>query len=325
MESKENVIVLSIAIITYNQVDYVKKTMDSILQQNIEVPFEIIIGDDFSTDGTRKILLDYKDKFPDIITLLFNGKNLGLIPNYFNVIEHCNGEFIMQCAGDDYWTENKVEMQLDFMKSNPFCGITFAAVSVFDQSANRFVSDVWVPEKPRFDDLVKQNRIAAVTLCFRKKLFESYRQEVDPVNRGWIIEDYPFLLYATINSTLLGKNSVMAVYRELNSSLSHFTDFSKAQKFFETICSINEFYISKGSRSKKINFKDTMHRSISMQAVKFGIRDSVISNINSIQKKNIRDSTLKLLSKSNLSFLFLKILLNLARNIYKKYFRIKKL
>jgi glycosyltransferase involved in cell wall biosynthesis len=114
---------LSVAVITYNQTNYIAQTLDSIIEQRHNYLYEIIVGEDYSTDGTRDILLKYKERYPDIIKLILNESNLGLIKNYFNVISQCSGKYIMQCAGDDYWLPGKVSTQITFMEDNPDVGL----------------------------------------------------------------------------------------------------------------------------------------------------------------------------------------------------------
>ena len=76
-----NTPLLSIAIITYNQEKYISQTLDSVLQQEHEYSYEIVIGEDCSFDGTRKIIEDYVEKYPDIIKSLYHNPNKGLIAN----------------------------------------------------------------------------------------------------------------------------------------------------------------------------------------------------------------------------------------------------
>lgn len=102
----------SVAIITYNQEKYISQTLDSILNQEHDYSYEIVIGEDCSTDNTKKVIEEYVQKYPQIIKPLYNVKNKGIINNYYNVIEHCSGKYIMECAGDDYWLPGKMPENL---------------------------------------------------------------------------------------------------------------------------------------------------------------------------------------------------------------------
>ena len=128
---------VSIAIITYNQEEYIKFTLDSILQQQHNYSFEIVIGDDCSKDKTREILQSYKDQYPEIIKLIFNENNLGIIKNYFNVLANCSGKYIMECAGDDYWLPGKIQNQISLMETNPNVGICYSNVMTKNENTGK--------------------------------------------------------------------------------------------------------------------------------------------------------------------------------------------
>ena len=109
---------LSVAVITYNQEKYISKTLDEILNQKTDFPYNIVIGEDASKDLTAQICDDYKKKNADTITVIHNEKNIGAMKNYYNVLKNCTGEYLMVCAGDDYWFQGKIQTQIDFMEKN---------------------------------------------------------------------------------------------------------------------------------------------------------------------------------------------------------------
>ncbi len=110
-----NNIMFSVCVITYNQEQYIVQTLDSIMNQKHNYSYEIVIGEDCSTDNTKKVLLDYVEKYPGIIKPIFNNPNKGLLKNYYNTLSNCKGKYIMECAGDDYWLPGKVEKQIAFI------------------------------------------------------------------------------------------------------------------------------------------------------------------------------------------------------------------
>lgn len=115
---------LSVSLVTYQEEAYIAQTMDSILAQETDFDFEIIVGDDASTDGTRAILKRYRDKHPDKVRLLLPEKNYGDfgLSNFMSTLEQCSGEYIAFLDGDDYWTDNsKLQRQVEFLDSNPSC------------------------------------------------------------------------------------------------------------------------------------------------------------------------------------------------------------
>ena len=112
--------VVSICCITYNHEKYIEETIDSFLMQETDFPFEIVIGEDCSTDNTRKIVEKYKEMYPNIIKLIVSENNVGMQANGQRTMEACIGEYMALCEGDDYWTDkNKLQIQKDFLESNP--------------------------------------------------------------------------------------------------------------------------------------------------------------------------------------------------------------
>ena len=115
---------ISVIIPSYNRANTVGYTIDSILAQKVDADIEIVIGDDCSTDNAREILTQYKEKYPDIIKLHFRENNLGLGANWAQCVLDCKGKYICNCDNDDYWhNPNKLQIQLDYMESNPQCNI----------------------------------------------------------------------------------------------------------------------------------------------------------------------------------------------------------
>lgn len=113
-------VLISTIIPSYNRADTVGQTIDSILAQEVDADMEIVIGDDCSTDNAREVLLAYKEKYPDIIRLIFHEQNVGLGANWATCVKACRGKYICNCDNDDYWHNvHKLQIQLDYMESHP--------------------------------------------------------------------------------------------------------------------------------------------------------------------------------------------------------------
>ena len=116
----EDVLMVSVAVVTYNHEAYIREALDSILMQQVNFSYEIVVGDDCSPDGTRKILEEYADRYPDRFVLLLREKNLGATANSYDIKCHCRGRYIAQLEGDDFWTDPcKLQKQVDFLESHP--------------------------------------------------------------------------------------------------------------------------------------------------------------------------------------------------------------
>ncbi len=124
MSTEQNVMsagpMVSVVFITYNHEKYVRKALLSVLKQETTFPFEVIVGEDCSTDGTRAILMEIKEEYPDQVELLFREKNLGRPTlNVYQTSVACTGKYVAYLEGDDYWTDTKkLQKQVDFLETH---------------------------------------------------------------------------------------------------------------------------------------------------------------------------------------------------------------
>ena len=87
--------------------------------QKVDFDYELIIADDYSTDGTREIILDYKENYPGLIKLILQKRNVGPGKNWLDLIEAPKSKYIAYFEGDDYWTDPyKLQKQVDFLEAN---------------------------------------------------------------------------------------------------------------------------------------------------------------------------------------------------------------
>ena len=120
----ENNTLISVIIPSYNRANTVGQTIESIVSQKVNANIEIVIGDDCSTDNAREVLLEYREKYPNIIRLFFWKENMGLGANWASCVKECRGKYICNCDNDDYWhNPNKLQLQLDYMETHPMSNI----------------------------------------------------------------------------------------------------------------------------------------------------------------------------------------------------------
>ena len=111
---------ISILVLTFNHGNFIRQTLDSIIMQKINVPYEIIILDDASVDETPKILKEYKKKYPQKITLFLRRKNsCHPTKNVYFLLSRSRGDYFAFIEGDDYWIDElKIQKQYDFLEKN---------------------------------------------------------------------------------------------------------------------------------------------------------------------------------------------------------------
>lgn len=126
---------VSVCMVTYNQKKYIAQAIESVLMQKTNFKFQLLIGDDASTDGTTEIVREYAEKYPDIIKPIFHKKNIGAGNNSISIYKKVNTEYVAVCDGDDYWIdEYKLQKQVDFLdKNKDFTGV-FTRINVVKEN-----------------------------------------------------------------------------------------------------------------------------------------------------------------------------------------------
>ena len=213
---------VSILCVTYNHKDYIAQALDSFLMQKTNFKFQIIVGDDCSTDGTTDILKEYAKKYPDIIKPIFREKNIGrdrnlLATNALDIYSNAKTPYIAMCDGDDYWIdENKLQKQVDFLETHPDYSICFHPVKVvyegfdFEKTDEIYPTQKMIKSGTTFELLLKTNLIQTTSVVYRWMFNQTNtRQYFLDISPGdWFIS----LLHAKEGKIKM-LPEIMAVYR----------------------------------------------------------------------------------------------------------------
>src|SRR5512137_2891725 len=107
---------VSVSMLTYNHAPYIAQAIEGVLRQKTNFAFELVIGEDCSTDGTREIVLAYAAEFPRVIRVITSERNVGSTKNSWRTFRACVGKYIAWCEGDDYWHDmGKLQLQFDYL------------------------------------------------------------------------------------------------------------------------------------------------------------------------------------------------------------------
>lgn len=115
-------VMLSIIVPVYNHEKYIEQTLDSILMQKTSYSYEVLVGEDCSTDGTRKVLQEYEKRHPGKLTVFYRKKNLSTAKywNWADLMRRTRGKYLITLEGDDFWTsDTKIQEQIDFLETHP--------------------------------------------------------------------------------------------------------------------------------------------------------------------------------------------------------------
>lgn len=113
-------IMVSVVMQVYNHEEYIRQAIESVVSQKTDFKYELLIGEDKSTDGSLEIIREYEKKYPDIIRVFAREENIGAIKNGQNLRMNSKGKYLTHLEGDDYWKDElKLQKQIDFLEKNP--------------------------------------------------------------------------------------------------------------------------------------------------------------------------------------------------------------
>lgn len=215
MQSENNDLKVAVYMITYNHEDYIVQAVESIMMQETNFKYKLFIGEDCSTDNTRAICKELKEKYPQQIELFLQNSNIGASNNARQIFKLCfesKAKYIAMLEGDDYWTDPyKLQKQVDFLEANPDYVLCFHQVNILKTDGS-IVDDfiTKVPENYETQETFAQlgNYIHTPSVVFRNTIKEfPYEFELSPIG------DY--FLYVMLSE--IGKfkylEEKMAVYR----------------------------------------------------------------------------------------------------------------
>ena len=130
--------VVSVMIMVYNHERYLAEAISSVLEQDVDFPMEVLIGEDCSSDRSRQIALDFERRYPSVVRLITSEENVGAFQNYRRLLSAARGEFVAHLDGDDYWLPGKLRQQVEALRLLP----TFSAVYANAKVVNRCGNDI---------------------------------------------------------------------------------------------------------------------------------------------------------------------------------------
>lgn len=221
---------VSVCVVTYNQEKYIEKCLQSIVNQEVDFEFEVIIGDDCSTDGTRAIIDRFQKNCRQKVIPIFNLVNLGPYKNLINTCQKASGYYIAHCDGDDFWLPGKLKaqvFQLDkdpnlsgvftnaFVKNHPINKIDDQVVDISRElrtvfTRSPFVRSSLVERGPDFQRILDY-------LTKEGKIFDFEMYWLQHVNKKIMIIGRPYVFYNTDSS---GISKSKSIYNEYSNAIA---------------------------------------------------------------------------------------------------------
>jgi glycosyltransferase involved in cell wall biosynthesis len=227
---------VSICVITYNHEKYIETCLTNILNQKVNFEYEIIIGEDHSTDQTAEIIKKYADLHPNLIKAYIRPKNVGAKINFLHCFFDCKGEYIVHIEADDYFTDDqKLQNQVDFLDANPQASACFHnAEIIYEDDTNRASETInpidqkkWTETKDFFEK--KETWfMATASVMMRKKYVSTLPEWFFQCKSG----DIPLYSILAEAGPIGYIDKLMSVYRKNLNGLSY-TDHTQSIEFIK--------------------------------------------------------------------------------------------
>jgi glycosyltransferase involved in cell wall biosynthesis len=204
---------VSVAITSYNSGALIAKAIESALAQRTGFPFEIVIGDDCSADGTVAVAESYRVKYPEVVRVFARKENVGTQRNYYDLFEQCRGKYIAWLDADDYWTDSdKLSLQIATLEDDPsvmICGHFVRWVSRTTGEVIRERFPTVAAGRHGIVDILSSNFLPSPSAVFRNGLQRSLP--------GWYFDvspltDWPLYVVAALSGDIVLLDRSMADY-----------------------------------------------------------------------------------------------------------------
>jgi glycosyltransferase involved in cell wall biosynthesis len=221
---------VSVCVPTFNHAHYISQMLEGALNQKTTFPFEIVIGDDGSTDGSQDIISAFAEQNPGRIRAFLHAENQGPVEprefagrnNVLQLLKACCGEYVAMCEGDDYWTDPyKLQKQVEFMENHPEFSICHHNVLVTyeDGSPSHHFNKDTQPPTSTIDDILKDQWFMATASWLYRNYFltESFADWHANAAAG----DWALSIQLAAKGKIGYLPEVMGVYRKHSAGLSN--------------------------------------------------------------------------------------------------------
>lgn len=203
----------SVFVLTHNHVDWIGQALDSALAQEAPFEYELLVADDFSTDGTRERVLEYAERYPDRIHTVLPDRNLGISGIWLQAARRCRGEYVAILEGDDFWTSpDKLAKQVELLDRKPEWSTCFHRATLFFDDGSRPsrpATPAFARDEFALDDILRSCFIPFLTVVFRRDVLATVPE--------WLFEyrwfDWLFHIWCAQRGAIGFLDEDMASYR----------------------------------------------------------------------------------------------------------------
>ncbi len=259
--SKEEIPLVDVWMVTYNHEKYIAQAIEGVMMQQTNFRYRLVIGEDYSTDRTRDICIEYQKKYPTKIHLILNKINLGATQNSFNTHYACTAKYQAMLEGDDYWTDPlKLQKQIDFLEANPefsLCFHTAEYVNTLENKISYFPKNLQKNEFTVEDVLMFPTRgwfIMTSTIVYRKKAIENLPHWFLDFRNG----DCLTVMLASLHGNIYYMDEDMSTYRKNSGGIMQSALFSNINVTESLFLLFRKFNHYSNRKFQKIIYKQLL-------------------------------------------------------------------
>ena len=232
---------VTVVVRAFNVEPWIRIALDSILAQQTDYSYEIIIGEDCSSDRTLSIAKEYALKYENIIVVT-NEHNRGPVGKWIDCVRRGSGKYIMICDADDWWhNPNKIQMQVDLMEAHPECVICHSDYDNFSDKSLKTMHNCnkrkgVTESEGSIQKLLYggKSKIVNVTSCYRRSVFEEHVPLDEYEKLGLLGDDYPTWVILSAYGEVRYLPISTATYRTGNVSMTREPHYEKVHNRYET-------------------------------------------------------------------------------------------
>jgi glycosyltransferase involved in cell wall biosynthesis len=228
---------LSVLVPAYNLQSFIAECLLSVLEQQTNFDFEVIVCDDASTDNTKAIIATLETLYPQRLKAIYKTENQGLAANMSTLLAAARGEYIAYLDGDDIALPSKLQRQVDYLDTHDDCHMVYHESDMFDSITDKtiklyskeFYNWSYVPVRSTIEHMIKYGTyMQASSVMFRNH--QNLQKTVSPKCK--IIFDYAFYInnagYLSANVDFIPE--VLGRYRIHENSFGQQTSRSYARR-----------------------------------------------------------------------------------------------
>lgn len=268
---------ISVHMLAYNHEPYLVDAIQGVLQQQTQYPYELIIGEDCSSDKTRAIALDFQRRHPDRVRVLLSETNAGAFRNYDRVLKQCRGKYIAFCEGDDYWHDRqKLEKQVSHLEGDSGVSLVHSDCDFLYSKSKRRISRYHRSVHPlppcgmnmALMLLDMRYSIVTCTTCVRRDVLAAgLRQLGDFYSEKYPMCDLQAWFACALHGRLHYLDDSLATRVVLSESAGHsknyrkMADFSKRAYQFRLEC-LDRFFRGSDAQAARASILSSLHSSL---------------------------------------------------------------